>query len=130
MTRLLALSADTMLDDFWPPATVFYLALFTSDPGSSTNAPSGEYTTGSGPARQPITFGSAAAGAKVSSGTDAAQTFTSVPAAAGGVLYFGICSAATGANYMCGGLTSGLSGSIPSGASIVFAAGAVSLGLS
>jgi hypothetical protein len=131
MSRIIALTADTALDAIFVPGTTYYLALFTADPGSASNAPASEVSGGTGPyARQPITFTAAASGTKVSGGTDAAQTFAGVPALASGAPYFGICSTLTGSTYMAGGLTSGLGGSIPAGASIVFASAACSLVLS
>ena len=127
MTRLPTAQENTGIAALFVPTTVYYLALFSADPG--TSGASGEISGGSY-ARQPITFGSASGGAEVSSGTDAAQNFTSMPAESGGCPYFGIFTASTSGTYLGGGTTSGLAGSIPSGSTVSFASGAVSVALS
>jgi hypothetical protein len=119
--------ANTMLAAGFPTATNFYLALFTTDPG--TTGSSGEMT-GGGYGRQLINFAAPAGGSAVSGGSNPAQNFTNVPAAAGGIPYFGIYTAVTAGTYDAGGTTSGLSGSIPAGATVSFAAGQVSLSIS
>lgn len=106
------------------PTTTYYLALFTSDPG--TTGASGEVTGGSY-ARQAITFGAAANGQEAS--TDA-QTFTNMPALAGGVPYFAIFSAATSGTFECGGTTVGLGGALAAGTPLSFAIGTVIVSLS
>ena len=123
MARLTTAQADTMLAAAFPSATTFYLALFTTDPG--TTGASGEVTGGSY-ARQAIVFGTPASGS--TSSTDA-QTFTNLPAEAGGIGYFGIFSAATAGTYGGGGTVSGLSGSLPAGITVTFAIGGVTLSL-
>lgn len=121
MADLTTASADTMLDAILVPSTVYYLSLHTANPGTS----GANEVSGGSYARQPITFGSAAAGSKASSGTDATQSFTGMPTESGGVPYLGIWTASTSGTYICGGTTSGLSGAISSGATIDFASGAV-----
>jgi hypothetical protein len=122
MSRIPNATLDAGLDAMLVPGTVYYLALFTTDPG--TSGASGEVSGGSY-ARQAITFGSASGGSKASSGTDAAQSFTGMPAESGGIPYFGVFDMATGGTYEAGGTTSGLSGAISVGATIDFASGAV-----
>jgi hypothetical protein len=124
MARLSTASENAGLNAILAPATTYYLALFTSDP--STTGASGEVTGGSY-ARQAIAFGSATAGAQASTN---AQNFTLMPLEASGVPYFGIFSAVSGGTYICGGTTTGLSGSIPAGVTIAFSTGAVTTSLS
>ena len=119
MARLSTTDADTMLNASVVAATTYYLALFTTDPG--TTGASGEVTGGSY-ARQAITFGTAAAGSVAS--TDS-QLFTSLPAEAGGIGYFGIFTAASGGSYKWGGTVTGLSGSLPAGINVSFATGGI-----
>lgn len=127
MSRVTTATADTALDAVLVPSTVYYLALFTSDPGTSGS--SGEVTGGSY-ARQAITFGSASAGSKASSGTDASQSFTGMPAESGGIGYLGIFTASSGGTYIIGGTVSGLSGSLPSGITVSVASGAITFSAS
>lgn len=123
MARLATASENTGLNAILVPSTTYYLALFTTDPGTTGT---GEVTGGSY-ARQAIAFGSASAGSQASTN---AQNFTNMPLEASGVPYFGIFTAATGGTYICGGATTGLSGSIPAGSTIAFASGAVTTSLS
>ena len=108
------------------PTTVYYLSLHSGSPGTT----GANEITGGSYARQAITFGTASAGSQASSGTDAAQSFTGMPAEAGGCPYFGIWTLVSSGTYLAGGTTSGLSGSIPSGATVSFASGAVTLSVS
>jgi hypothetical protein len=127
MARLPAAQANAAITAMFPTATTYYLALFTTDP--STTGASGEVTGGSY-ARQPINFAAPSGGTAVSGGSNPAQSFTNMPVEAGGIPYFGIFSAATAGTYEGGGTTSGLSGSIPAGATVSFAAGQVSVAVS
>ena len=124
MARLPAAQENTMLNAGFVPTTTYYLALFTTDPG--TTGASGEVTGGSY-ARQSIAFGSASAGSQASTST---QTFTSMPVEAGGVPYFGLFTASTSGTYLGGGTTTGLSGAISAGSTVTFATGAVTTSLS
>ena len=124
MARLPAAQENAGLNAMFVPSTTYYLALFTSDPG--TTGASGEVTGGSY-ARQSIAFGSATSGSQAST---TAQNFTLMPIEASGVPYFGIFSAVSGGTYLGGGTTSGLSGSIPAGSTVAFAIGAVTTSLS
>ena len=124
MARLSTSAENAGLNAILVPSTTYYLALFTSDPG--TTGGSGEVTGGSY-ARQAIAFGSATAGAQASTN---AQNFTLMPLEASGVPYFGIFTASSGGTYIAGGTTTGLSGSIPAGSTVAFAIGAVTTALS
>jgi hypothetical protein len=124
MARLPATTENAGLNAMFVPSTTYYLALFTTDPG--TTGATGEVTGGSY-ARQAITFGSATSGSQASTN---AQNFTLMPLEASGVPYFGLFSAATSGTYLGGGTTTGLSGSIPAGSTIAFATGAVTTSLS
>ena len=124
MSRLTTAQANAGLNAMFVPSTTYYLALFTTDPG--TTGASGEVTGGSY-SRQAITFGSASAGAQASTN---AQNFTSMPIEASGVPYIGIFTAVSGGTYLGGGTTTGLSGSIPAGSTVAFATGAVTTALS
>jgi len=120
MARLPAAQENAALDAQFVTSTTYYLALFTTDPG--TTGASGEVTGGSY-ARQAIVFGTAAsAGSKAST---TSQSFTGMPAEAGGVPYGGLFSASTGGTYLGGITTTGLSGAISVNATIDFAVGAV-----
>jgi hypothetical protein len=119
MARLSTTDADTMLNASVVAATTYYLALFTTDPG--TTGASGEVTGGSY-ARQAITFGTASAGSVASTNS---QLFSSLPVEAGGIGYFAIFTASSGGSYKWGGTTTGLSGSLPAGINVSFAVGGV-----
>ena len=124
MSRLPTAQENAGLNALFVPSTTYYLALFTSDPG--TTGASGEVTGGSY-ARQAIAFGSASTGSQASTN---AQNFTLMPLEASGVPYFGLFTAATAGTYLGGGATTGLSGSIPAGSTVAFAVGAVTTSLS
>ena len=119
MTRLSTTDADTMLNASVVASTTYYLALFSTDPG--TTGASGEIVGGSY-ARQVITFGTASAGSVPS--TDS-QLFTNLPVEAGGIGYFGLFTLASGGVYKWGGTVAGLSGSLPAGINVSFATGAI-----
>ena len=101
-----------------------YLSLHTGIP--NTTGTGNEITPGTGYSgnRKSITWGSPALGVVLSSNS---QTFVLSSIQASGILGFGLWDAATGGNYLGGGATAGLTGSIPSGASVVFAIGGVNL---
>lgn len=124
MARLPSAQENTGLNAMFVPSTTYYLALFTTDPG--TTGASGEVTGGSY-ARQAIAFGSASAGSQASTN---AQNFTGMPVEASGVPYFGLFTLASGGTYLGGGTTSGLSGAISAGSTVAFAIGACSTSLS
>jgi len=119
MARLSTTTQTNALNGAFPSASTYYLALYTTDPG--TTGASGEVTGGSY-ARQSFTFATAVSGSQAS---NSVVNFVGMPAEASGVPYFGIWSAATGGTYIAGGATSGLSSAISAGATISFASGAI-----
>jgi hypothetical protein len=48
------------------------------------------------------------------------QTYAMLVTESGGIPYFGLWTANTGGTFLAGGPTTGLSGSIPSGANVTF----------
>lgn len=123
MARIATTTANSGLDGMLTTSTTYYLALFTTDPG--TTGASGEVSGGSY-ARQSIVFAAASSGSKAS---NTAQTFTNVPSLSGGAPYFGIFSAASGGTYIAGGTTNS-STAISAGSSITVASGAITFSLS
>jgi hypothetical protein len=126
MARLPAAIANVMITAAWPTATNFYMALFLTDPG--TTGVSGEMI-GGGYGRQLINLGAPSGGVAVSGGANPAQNFTNIPNAPSGIPYFAVFSALTGGTYQFGGVTSGLTGNIPVGATVAFANGQVSVSI-
>jgi hypothetical protein len=127
LTYLAAAYANASINGILAASTTFYLSIHSaspSNPGANELVAGTGYTAVSG-GRPPIAFGAAALGVQTSSGTGAPQTFAMLVTEAGGIPFFGLWTANTGGTYICGGATSGLSGSIPSGASVQFATGAV-----
>lgn len=102
------------------PATTYYLSLHSANPGTT----GANEISGGSYARQSITFGSPSSGSQASTSS---QSFTNMPAEAGGTPYFGIWTASSGGSYVAGGSTSGLSGAIASGQTVQFAIGAITL---
>lgn len=127
MARLAAATANVMVAAAFPTATTYYLALFTSDPGTTGSA--GEVVGGSY-ARQPLNHAAPSGGVAVSGGANPVQNFTNMPAEGGGIPYFGVFSAVSGGTYEYGGTTTGLGVGIPAGATVSFAAGQISVGVS
>lgn len=124
MTRLTTANENAMLTAApCVPATTYYLSLHSADPGTT----GASEITGGSYARQAITFGTPASGSQASTNS---QSFTNMPAEAGGTPYFGLWSAASGGTYEGGGTTSGLSGAISAGSTVSFATGAVTLSVS
>jgi hypothetical protein len=123
MARLPAANENVAIVAAIVPTTTYYLSLHSADPGTTgaTEVSGGSY------ARQSIVFGSATAGVVTST---TAQNFTAMPAESGGVPFFGIWSASSGGTYEGGGTTTGLSTSIPAGASINFASASVTCSIS
>ncbi len=118
MTDLPAGSINTALNAVLVTATTYYQSLHTADPGTT----GASEVTGGSYARQAITFAAASGGSKAS---NLATSFTGMPAESGGTPYLGLWTAATAGTYLWGGATTGLSGSIPAGATVDFASGAV-----
>ena len=123
MARIPVAQENTGLDAMFVTSTTYYLALFTTDPGTSGS--SGEVSGGSY-ARQSIVFAAASSGSKAS---NTAQTFTNVPALGSGAPYFGIFTAASGGTYLGGGTTNS-STAISAGSTISVASGAITFSLS
>ena len=104
---------------FTMPATI-YLALFTSNP---TDAGSGTEVSGSGYARQAITFGAASSGTATNSSQ---ETFTASGGNFGTVTHIGIYDASSAGNLLVyGALTS--SRTINDGESLIFEVGSISV---
>ncbi len=104
-------------------ATTYYLSLHSADPGTT----GASEITGGSYVRQAITFAAASGGSTASA---SGQTFTGMPAEAGGCPYFGIWTASTAGTYLEGGTTSGLSGAISAGSTVTFASGATTFSAS
>lgn len=123
LTYLAATYANLAIDGIVAASTTFYLSIHNSTGPSNTGANeliAGTAYTAVGGGRPPITFGAASSGVQVSNDT---QTFAMLVTESGGIGYFGIWTAASSGTYICGGVTSGLSGSIPATASVVFTNG-------
>ena len=104
---------------FTMPATV-YLALYTSNPADDN---SGTEVSGSGYARNAITFGAAASGAATNSSQ---ETFTASGGSFGTVTHIGLLDASTAGNLLVyGALTS--SKTIADGESLVFATSSITV---
>jgi hypothetical protein len=123
MALLSTASENTAIAAVFVPSTTYYLSLHSATPGQTGTSE----ISGGSYARQGITFGSASGGSEASTNS---QTFTNLPAESGGIGYFGIWSAATAGTYIGGGTTTGLTGSLPSGISVNFATGAVTVAIS
>lgn len=114
LTLLTAASANAALGNI--TTTGLFVSIHTATPGTTgaNEIVAGTGYTGNRPA---VTWGSASSGVVVSSNT---QTYALLAIQAGGIPYFGVWTASTAGTYLCGGTTSGLSGSIPSGANVTF----------
>jgi len=122
MARLPSTQENAAVAAMFSSTTTFYLSLHTGDPSTT-----GANEIASGYTRQSITFSAPSAGLATSFQS---QNYTNIPAEASGISYFGIYSSSSAGTYEGGGTTSGLNGSIPSGATVSFAAGGVSLSVS
>lgn len=98
-------------------ALIGFLSLHTADPGTT----GANEVTGSGYARQAITFGAASGGTAASSNS---QTFTNMPSVPGGV-WIGTWTLVSAGVFEWGAATQAVSTAIPLGSSVVFATGAV-----
>ena len=123
MALLSTASENTAIAAVFVPTTTYYLSLHSATPGQTGTSE----ISGGSYARQGITFGSASGGSEASTNS---QTFTNLPAESGGIGYFGLWSASTAGTYIGGGTTTGLTGSLPSGISVNFATGAVTVAIS
>jgi hypothetical protein len=122
MARLSVASENTAITSIIGAGS-YYLSLHSADPGQT----GASELTGGSYARQAISFSAASGGQQASSNS---QTFTSLPAASGGIPYFGLWSASSGGTYIGGGTTSGLTGSLPAGISVNFATSSVTVSIS
>ena len=117
LTYLAAATASTQLGAI--TTTGLFMSIHSATPGNtgaSELVAGTAYTAVSG-GRPPITWGSVTNGVVSSNDT---QTFAMLVTEAGGIPYFGIWTANTAGTWLFGGPTSGLSGSIPSGANVTF----------
>jgi hypothetical protein len=109
-------------------ATTFYMSLHSASPGTTGaneilgSSQAGYSADGYTGYRQALTFGSASTGVKTSTDT---QTFALLATFASGIPYYGVWTAHDAGTYICGGATASLTGSLPSGASVVFTNGVV-----
>lgn len=118
MARLPAAQLNAGLQAMFVPSTTYYLGINSGDPGT-TGANEITGYTGNRPS---ITFGNASGGVQASTSS---QSFASMPSESGGVPYFSVWTAATSGTYLGGGPATGALSSIPSGATLSVATGAV-----
>ena len=117
LTYLAAAYASNMLGQI--TTTGLYMSIHSASPsntGANELVAGTAYTAVSG-GRPPIAWGSVTNGVVSSNDT---QTYAMLVTEAGGIPYFGLWTANTSGTYLFGGPTSGLSGSIPSGANVTF----------
>ena len=117
LTYLTAAQANAAVVAMFPSPGTMYLGLNTASPGTT----GANEATGGSYARQSCTFGAASSGTEASSN---AQNFTSMPAAT--VTYFSLWSASTAGTYEGGGPL-GSSLTVPAGATVAAAIGAVTV---
>lgn len=104
----------------WTSPSAVYLAIFTTNP---TDANSGTEVSGSGYARQEITFSAASSGT-ASNSTE--ETFTASGGNFGTVTHWGIFDASSGGNLLFHGALSA-SRTVNDGESLVFAIGSIDI---
>jgi hypothetical protein len=117
LTYLASTYAANMLGQI--TTTGLFMSIHTASPsntGANEIVAGTGYTAVSG-GRPPMTWGSVSSGVVTTNDT---QTFAMLVTEGGGIPYFGIWTANTAGTYIFGGPTSGLSGSIPSGANVTF----------
>ena len=114
LTYLAATYASNMLGQI--TTTGLYMSIHTASP-SNTGANEIVGGTGYTGTRPAIAWGSVTTGVVTSNDT---QTYAMLVTESGGIPYYGLWTAATAGTYIFGGPTSGLSGSIPSGANVTF----------
>ena len=117
LTYLTAAQANAGIAAMFVPTTTYYGSLHTTTPGTTGAAE----VTGGSYARQAAVFGTAASG--VESTTDA-QNWTSMPAVTVG--YFGFWTASTAGTWLGGGAL-GSSLTVPAGATVAAAIGALTV---
>lgn len=109
---------NAMIAAGYVPGTTYYMSLHTATPG---NTGASEVVGGSY-ARQAIVFTTASAGVESNTLT---INFSSLPAEAGGIPYFGLFTLASGGTYLGGGIVNGVPGPMSAGTSLSFGAGTV-----
>ena len=117
LTYLPATVANNMLAQI--TTSGLFMSIHSASPsntGANELAAGTAYTAVAG-GRPPISWGSVTNGVVPSNDT---QTYALLSTQAGGIPYFGLWTASTSGTYLTGGATSGLSGSIPSGANVTF----------
>jgi hypothetical protein len=119
LTYLSNTVAENMLSQI--TTTGLFMSIHSASPGqtgASELVAGTAYTAVSG-GRPPLSWGSLTGtpGTVVSNDT---QTYAMLVTESGGIPYFGIWTANTSGTYLAGGTTTGLSGSIPSGANVTF----------
>ena len=144
MARVAALVKAMMTNTYLPAAvmtalaacitaTGAYISLHSASPGTTGaneilgSSQSGYSSGGYTGYRKAITWASYSSPGQISSDS---QTFALLATFASGIPYFGIWTADDSTTYLAGGATSGLSGSIPSGANVIFATGAIAIAFS
>lgn len=117
LTYLTSAVADAMLAQI--TTTGLFMSIHTASPsntGANEIVAGTGYTAVSG-GRPPLAWAASSGGVVVSNDT---QTYAMLVTESGGIPYFGIWTANTAGTWLFGGPTSGLSGSIPSGANVTF----------
>jgi hypothetical protein len=117
LTYLTTAVATAMINTM--TATGLFMGINSGNPantGANEIAPGTGYTGN----RQAVTWAAFATDHQTSSNT---QTFPLLAVQAGGIPYFSIWTAATAGTVLTAGPTSGLTGSIPNGANVVFTNG-------
>lgn len=120
LTNLPAAQANAAIAAMFPSPGTDFLGLQTGAPGTT----GANEVTGGSYARQSATVGAAALGIEL---TTNAQNFTGMPACT--VTAASMWSASSGGTYE-GGVVLGSSLTVPAAATVAFAVGAVSLGVS
>jgi hypothetical protein len=96
--------------------TGLFMSIHTASPGTG-GANEIAYSTGYTGNRPAIAWAGFSTDHQTSNNT---QTYPLLAIQASGIPYFGLWTAATSGTYLTGGATSGLTGSIPSGANVTF----------
>lgn len=114
LTFLPGTVANNMLANI--TTTGLFMSIHTGSPGTTgaNEIVGGTGYTGNRPA---LAWAASSLGVVVSNDT---QTYALLVTQSGGIPNFGIWTASTSGTYLGGGTTSGLSGSIPSGANVTF----------
>ena len=117
LTYLPAAQANLGIAAMFVPSNTYYGSLHTASPGLT----GANEVTGGSYGRQAVVFGSASSGVEA---TTDAQNWTGMPAVT--VSYFGFWSAVTSGTYLGGGAL-GSSLTVPAGATVAAAIGAITV---